>query len=222
MSGTTEAIGAAAKHLVLLGDSIFDNGAYVAGRPDVVQQLRERLPSGWQATLRAVDGGVTRDVGAQLRHVPDDATHLFLSVGGNDALGHLHILSEGARSTADVLMKLADIADTFERNYHSALRAVLGRQLPTAVCTIYYPRFPEPALQRAAVAALTVFNDVILRQAFTARVPVLDLRLICDSDADYANPIEPSVHGGAKIADVITRVAAEHDFVQGRSAVFVR
>lgn len=31
-------------HVVLLGDSIFDNTAYVAGGPDVAWQLRERLP----------------------------------------------------------------------------------------------------------------------------------------------------------------------------------
>ena len=47
-----------AEHVVLIGDSIFDNGAYVAGGPDVVTQLRERLPQGWRATLGAVDGAV--------------------------------------------------------------------------------------------------------------------------------------------------------------------
>jgi hypothetical protein len=46
-------------HIVLLGDSIFDNGAYVSGGPDVVAQLRSRLPQGWEATLLAVDGAVT-------------------------------------------------------------------------------------------------------------------------------------------------------------------
>ena len=46
-------------HLILLGDSIFDNAAYVAGGPDVVQQVRARLPQGWTASLRAVDGSVT-------------------------------------------------------------------------------------------------------------------------------------------------------------------
>jgi AraC-like DNA-binding protein len=40
-------------HIVLLGDSIFDNAAYVAGGPDVVRQLRDTLPSGWRATLNA-------------------------------------------------------------------------------------------------------------------------------------------------------------------------
>ena len=53
-------------HIVLLGDSIFDNAAYVAGGPDVVKQLRNRLPTGWKATLRAVDGSVTSGVERQL------------------------------------------------------------------------------------------------------------------------------------------------------------
>lgn len=29
-------------HIILLGDSIFDNGVYVPGGPDVVKQLRSR------------------------------------------------------------------------------------------------------------------------------------------------------------------------------------
>lgn len=42
-------------HVVLLGDSIFDNLKYVQPEPDVVSQLREVLPAGWKASLRAVD-----------------------------------------------------------------------------------------------------------------------------------------------------------------------
>jgi hypothetical protein len=41
-------------HIVLLGDSIFDNAAYVASGPDVVRQLREILPSGWGARTPAM------------------------------------------------------------------------------------------------------------------------------------------------------------------------
>ena len=54
------------KHIVLLGDSVFDNAAYVAGGPDVIEQVRERLPAGWRATLRAVDGSVIGSVERQL------------------------------------------------------------------------------------------------------------------------------------------------------------
>src|SRR5688500_14337329 len=53
-------------HVVLLGDSIFDNGAYVSGGPDVVAHLRAMLPRGWEATLLAVDGAVIDDVFRQL------------------------------------------------------------------------------------------------------------------------------------------------------------
>jgi hypothetical protein len=43
-------------HIVLLGDSVFDNAAYVAGGPHVLRQLRGILPAGWRATMNALDG----------------------------------------------------------------------------------------------------------------------------------------------------------------------
>ena len=43
-------------HIVLLGDSVFDNAAYVPGDPDVRTQLQEKLPKKWKATLLAIDG----------------------------------------------------------------------------------------------------------------------------------------------------------------------
>jgi hypothetical protein len=51
-------------------------------------------------------------------------------------------------------------------------------------------------------------------------LPLIDLRLVCNEDADFANPIEPSVRGGAKIATAIAALVAEHDFVRRRSEVF--
>ena len=49
-------------HIVLLGDSIFDNQAYVGPGPDVVTQLKAALPAGGRATLSAVDGHTTREM----------------------------------------------------------------------------------------------------------------------------------------------------------------
>lgn len=131
-------------HVVLLGDSIFDNAAYTRGGPDVVTQLRDTLPRGWRATLAAVDGAVTAGVERQFRGVPDDAGFLVVSTGGNDALGHVDILGRGARSVAEALELLADMADRFERDYRRMLALLRDTGLPAAVCTIYYPRFPEP------------------------------------------------------------------------------
>ncbi|HYF89222.1 hypothetical protein [Azospirillum sp.] len=81
---------------------------------------------------------------------------------------------------------------------------------------------PDPLRQRLVVTGLTVFNDVITRAAFARGLPLIDLRLICDEAADYANPIEPSVQGGGKIARAIAALVAGHDWSQARSTVFAR
>ena len=99
------------------------------------------------------------------------------------------------------------------------LKEVLARGLPTAICTVYYPRFPEAALQKMAVTALAAFNDCIIRAAFARGLPLLDLRLICNEEGDYANPLEPSARGGEKIARAIAELV-EHGFAGSRTEVF--
>lgn len=84
-------------HVVFLGDSILDNRVYVAPDSDVLRQLMGELDADWTATLLAVDGHVTTDVRErQLPRLPGDASHLVLSVGGNDALGREAVLGQAA------------------------------------------------------------------------------------------------------------------------------
>jgi hypothetical protein len=99
------------------------------------------------------------------------------------------------------------------------LRIVLAFDKPTTICTIYDS---VPGLDVGEKMALGAFNEVILRAAFMARLPVIDLRLVCDAPADYSHlsPIEPSFVGGAKIARVIAEVATSHNFERRRSVVF--
>jgi lysophospholipase L1-like esterase len=207
-------------HLVLLGDSIFDNAAYVPGGPDVITQLRAKLPADWQATLQAVDGDIVQNIYDQLERLPAGATHLFVSIGGNDALGNSTILGDGARSFAEVLSRLADLREQFGQQYRKMLQRVLSHRLPTTVCTIYYPNSPDPTYQKVASTALTIFNDVIIYEAFQAGIPLIDLRSVCNEPSDYANPIEPSINGGEKITTVILKVVKEAKFSQSRTEVF--
>jgi hypothetical protein len=192
-----------AGHVVLLGDSILDNKRYVGDGPDVVTQLVDSLPSGWRATLLARDGDVSRDVPGQLGGIPRDATHLVVSVGGNDALGFAHMLDQRAGSVGEALRILGGAQEIFAANYATMVDALTAVGLPAAVCTIYdTPRY-APA-QPAIRTGIALFNDCITRAAFSSHLSLIDLRLICDEDADYANPIEPSVQGGRKIARAIT------------------
>jgi hypothetical protein len=193
-------------HVVLVGDSILDNGAYTEGGPDVVSQVRRLLPPGWDATLVAVDGATTDDVAPQVARLPEHATHLVLSVGGNNALRHIGILEAPVSSIATAVDALADIAADFERRYRLATAACLAAGLPLIVCTIYNGCFPDKSLQRRASTTLTIFNDVIIRVAAEHSLAVIDLRSVCASAEDYANPIEPSSVGGDKIARVIVGI----------------
>jgi hypothetical protein len=196
-------------HLILLGDSIFDNAAYTDGDPDVATQLRAALPTGWAASLLAVDGSTTDDIAGQVGCLPCDATHLVLSVGGNDALQQAHLLWMPASSTEEAVGLLADLAEQFEHDYRAAIAACLRPGLPLTACTIYNGNFPDPAYQRLVTTALALYNDAILRTAIAHRLPVIDLRAICTRPEDYANPIEPSSPGGAKIALAIAMLALE-------------
>lgn len=207
--------------VVLLGDSVFDNAAYVQGGPDVVTELRRQLPERWTATLRARDGSVLAGVAGQLAQSPREATHLVISAGGNDALGSAAVLSAPSGSVADSLEKLAEVQSRFRASYAAMLDDILRQKLPTAVSTIYDPRYPDPVQRRIATTALCVINDVILREAASRGVPVIDLRLVCAENADFANPIEPSAQGSRKIAGAIASLLLQHDFDRRRSEIFV-
>lgn len=207
-------------HVVLAGDSTLDNAAYVPSGQAVIDQLHRLIPFGWQATLLAQDGARTTSVAQQLARLPATATHLVISVGGNDALGYSGLLSETTASAAAALERLADIQAEFQQRYAAMLAAAQKPGLPTLLCTIYYPNYPEPTMQRLASTAETIFNDVILRVAFAHALPVLDLRLLFTEKRDYANAIEPSAQGGVKIARGIVRIVQEHDFSRRHSEVF--
>jgi len=93
--------------VVLIGDSIFDNARYTSGQPDVISHVHGLIPAGWQATLLAVDGPTTNDIPAQLRRLPPDATHLVLSVGGNNAIMNADVLTTPVQLAREALVALA-------------------------------------------------------------------------------------------------------------------
>jgi hypothetical protein len=208
------------QHVILLGDSIFDNAAYVPGGPSVIEHLQRCLPALWRGSLLAVDGSVTDQIAEQLTRLPTDATHLVISTGGNDALCHAAtILRESAESYAEVLDKLAQMREEFQRSYRAMLQTVLSLGKPTVLCTVYDV---VGGISPAEHAGLCLFNDVILREAIRAALPVIDIRLICTDAADYSSisPIEPSVAGGGKIARAISRVVPGQAFGAAQSQIY--
>lgn len=209
--------------IVLVGDSIFDNINYVkpaVGEKPVIEHLRNSIPTGWTATLLAVDGNITTDIATQMSKLPSSATHLAMSVGGNDAIQSSSILQKPAVSVEEALTTFGEALEDFRDRYRKAMASVLSASKPVMVCTIYDA---IPNLTKAKVTALALFNDIIIREAAHQGVPILDLRSICDDASDFSSvsPIEPSDSGGAKIADAITNMGLQHDFSIPRTIIYV-
>jgi hypothetical protein len=194
-----------------MGDSIFDNENYVDGKPDVAQRLHSMLGGDWKVSLLARDGATTQTFGYQIGFVPADATSLVVSVGGNDANRESSMLTDPElRTMRDSLDELWWMGELFALSYADAVTPLLGLGVPVTVCTIYDCDFPE-GTREPVQAALAVFNDVILRFAFTHRLRIIDLRAVCTEQDDYVHVIEPSAVGGAKIAAAIAaRNTAAH------------
>ena len=223
-------------HIILAGDSIFDNGSWVPGDPDVATQVKSLFDIKDKVTLLAVDGDIINGVADQLKGLPDDATHLFISVGGNDALGMLGTMRKAVSSVAEGFLHFHKIRKEFERMYEAMLLNALSYNLPTTVCTIYKPclshrnairmfSHSESGLtseqqQKVANTALPIINSVISKEAIKAELPVIDLEVIFNNVDDYANDIEPSAVGGIKMAKIIREIVISHDFSINRTKVY--
>jgi hypothetical protein len=206
-------------HVVLLGDSIFDNASYVPPGLAVIDQLEASLAGEWTATLLAVDGALVADVYEQIDRLPREATHLILSCGGNNALDHLLMVAHPVHTVGEALTLFDGIRRRFRAEYDALLSRLLAVGRPLAVCTVYDT---IPGIDGDMLAALAMFNELILRLAIGRGIPLLDLRVIFDAHADYSeiSPIEPSAGGGTKLVQAIGKLLREHDFAAPRSVLY--
>src|SRR5207247_358391 len=127
----------------------------------------------------------------------DDVTPNSLQEEQNspDVIRHLVLLG-------DALDTLAAAADEFENTFSRLIAAAAEAGVPTIVCTLVPARYTEPSRQRVGATALAIFNDRILRRTVAARLSIVELRLICDEDSDYASETLLSHAGVRKVANV--------------------
>jgi lysophospholipase L1-like esterase len=208
------------QHVVLLGDSIFDNAPYVPAGKEVSRQLALLL-DGWRVSLLARDGDVLADMAGQVARLDGiaPASWLVVSIGGNDVLGLVGAMHSPVRTVLEAAELLAAWQAGFRRAYRGMLDLVQAHGRPLALSTIYDG---VPNLGEGLRTALAPFNDVILREAAARRLPVIDLRLVCSEAGDYSpmSPIEPSAQGGRKIAQAIAQLVRSHDLAAPHTVLY--
>ena len=132
------------KHILLAGDSIFDNEHYIrANELSVSKHLIRKMPKD-KISLMAKDGAKIKDVIDQINNLPKDVTHLIISAGGNDALSYSKILNEPCDTIGSACEKLCFVRDKFDEQYCELLDLACRMEVKTTVCTIYYPAFANP------------------------------------------------------------------------------
>ncbi len=190
-------------HIVLLGDSL-GNMPHISemGPGALEKQLLPDIKTPWRLTIILADNIISQ---SRFSELPADASHVVISVEGNRAIQSSELLEGRPDSYESALARLSFAADQFER-VMSALIAVAQRTgLPTVVCTMYQPRHSNPVRQRAASAALALFNDRIIRLAVDAGLSIVDYRSVCTDPGDYGEEGLLSRAGLAKVAAVIWR-----------------
>ena len=202
------------RHLVLLGDALQNLDLGVDPAEDVLVP-RPRNP--WKLTVLEPPQLLER---GWAREIPIDATHIGICVDGAWAIEASGLLRGRAQSVSEALETLAVAADQFERIFEKLVAAALEAGLPTVVCTLVPSRHEDASRQRAASSALAIFNDRILRQAFWAKLSVVELRLICDEESDYATETLLSRAGVRKVANVGRSALYEVSREPGRTRVY--
>jgi hypothetical protein len=139
------------------------------------------------------------------RTIPLDATHIGICVDGGWALEESGLLRGTAESINGALEALATTADQFEQACAKLIAAACEAGLATVVCTLVPSRHEEESRRRVAAAALAIFNERILRQAFQAKLSIVELRPVCDEDCDYSSETLLSHAGVRKVANVAAR-----------------
>jgi len=185
------------RHLVLLGDALQNIDL---GTGEIESALVPRPRNPWKLTVLKTPQALSR---GHVREIPEDATHIVISVEGAWAIETSGLLQRSARTVSEALGTLSAAADEFETVLASMIAAARETGLPTVVCTMVPDHFVEPVQHRVFSTALAIFNDRVMRSAVAAGLPIVELRLVCNENADFANETLLSRAGVRKAANVI-------------------
>mmetsp|Transcript_41846 Transcript_41846/g.75999 ORF Transcript_41846/g.75999 Transcript_41846/m.75999 type:complete len:299 (+) Transcript_41846:79-975(+) len=203
------------EHIVLLGDSTLDNARYLnpsKGDLSIERQLLEvAARRRWQVTVLAQDGSTLEDVRKyQLPVVPESATHLVLSVSGNDLLGLLNDMVEANFTAGAVYQAVGSGMTAVIAEYRQLLLDLKAYGCHTALCTVYRPNFNHLFFKSLAGACLTLHNSRLRALASEFALSIIDLAVLCSGKEDFANPLELSTLGGAKVVWNIAAFLIDH------------
>ncbi len=170
------------KVVALLGDSIIDNKVYVGENElSVTEHLESN--SDFNFEMIAVDGDTTKEViDNQLEKIRANTSHIVLSIGGNDLLQKLYIMTNQTSGMVQALEIASKTVEEIKVRYEEILVHLKTLNRPVILCTIYEGDLqsdPDLAvIEEAAKVLLGMMNDSIYFLGKKHDIEVLELRNI--------------------------------------------
>jgi len=194
----TESFNSSNQSIVLLGDSILKNDAYVSNGKSIHNILNERTNG--QIYCYAMDDSKINQIYNQFDNIPENLnnkhTTIFLSAGGNDILSHYVEQYQDTSDTSilkDMFASYTNLVDTIRNKMNNAKLVLLD---------IYYPNNLK---YKQYHPIINEWNNMIYSYASDIKnnINVFKTSSMLMKDTDFSLGIEPSSSGGEKIAENI-------------------
>lgn len=209
-------------NILLLGDSIIDNKVYLKKNQLSTDEVFKHQFREQRVHMHAVDGAVASHIPSQIDAFlrngnPDEITHILLSAGGNDALKILPTMGDPVTHSFEAFARVGGVLSAFDRDYQDALMLIrkIFKNAEVCVMTVYNgnlkQQYPFAGIEAFSASAISMFNDVIYRNARAHDCKVLELREFFTDQSMYANPIEPSAKGSKAILEQYIRLAHQQE-----------
>lgn len=184
------------KTIVLLGDSILKNDAYVSNGKTVEDWVMERNKQN-KVYSYAEDHSKIIDIFGQIDKIPIEMnspfTYIFLSAGGNDIL--TYYVDENHDITDTSILK------PMFSTYKKLVKSIQTR-LPNAKIVLLDVYYPNNMKYSRFHNILREWNDIVYSYSDNV-YDVLKISNYVNMPDDFSFEIEPSSNGGKKIAELI-------------------
>ena len=177
--------------IVLIGDSMLNNSAYVSANQSVPDLLSKKLVGNTVYNF-AKDGATINDCYAQLDKISTELnnsrTSIVVSCGGNNILG--------SRS-----LKPADMNNLF--NEYSELLKSIKTRVPNASLYVLNLYTPTNSHYVSYHKAIDQWNQLLEDNKSSLKYKIINTSSLLVTDEDFTYNIEPSEKGGKKIVEAI-------------------
>jgi len=188
------------KHVVLLGDSVFKNNAFVNPSYAIEELLRKKTND--KVHCLAKDGALIKDVYNQIDYIPYECNNkesiIFLSIGGNNLLKN-NIRLHKSDTANDIFKTYKELVKKLKTSFSKCKLVLLNLYIP--------PNINKIKKNDYFVENIKIWNNKVYNYVTSNNntFNLLKIDTLLYKPDDFVSNYEPSIKGGYKIVNAVLR-----------------